>query len=115
LFSPVENLIHFPNVFYYFWDSKTKAMAHHSEHHEHLTHEELKFNEHTERAANFIKIDLFRSAREEFKAALEYRPGDETCLRQIDAMNANIARDRKTVLVVAPLVIILIIAIAVFA
>ncbi len=89
-------------------------MAHHSEHNEHLTHEQLKFREHTERAANFIKIDLFRSAREEFKAALQYHPGDETCLRQIDVMNANIARDRKTVLVVAPLVIILILVIALF-
>lgn len=87
-------------------------MANHSEHHEHLTHNELKFNEHTERAASFIKIDLFRSAREEFKAALQYKPGDAECTRQIDAMNVNIARDRKTVLVVAPLVIILIVAIA---
>lgn len=87
-------------------------MAHHSEHNEHLTHEQLKFREHTERAGHFIKIDLFRSAREEFKAALEFKPGDEECLRQIDIMNANIARDRKTVLVLAPLVIILIVAIA---
>ncbi len=88
-------------------------MANHSEHHTgHLTHEELKFREHTERAANFIKIDLFRSAREEFKAALQYRPGEATCIRQIEVMNANIARDRKTVFVVAPLVIILIVAIA---
>jgi len=42
-----------------------------------ITHEEIKYREHTERAAHFIKIDLFRSAREEFKAALEYKPGDE--------------------------------------
>jgi len=87
-------------------------MANHSEHNEHLTHEELKFREHNERAVNFIKIDLFRSAREEFKAALQYRSGDAECLRQIDVMNANIARDRKTVLVVVPVVIILIVAIA---
>lgn len=87
-------------------------MAHHSEYNEHLTHDELKFREHTERAANFIKIDLFRSAREEFKAALQYRPGDAECVKQIEVMNANIARDRKTVLVVAPLVIILIVAVA---
>ena len=86
-------------------------MAHHSEHEEHLTHAQLKFREHTERGANFIKIDLFRSAREEFKAALEYEPGDSECLRQVDVMNANIARDRKTVLVVAPLVIILIVVV----
>ena len=87
-------------------------MAHHSESTEHLTHDELKFREHTERAGHFIKIDLFRSAREEFKAALTYKPGDATCLNQIDVMNSHIARDRKTVLVVAPLVIILILAIA---
>ncbi|MCX6266619.1 MAG: hypothetical protein NTW16_04585 [Bacteroidetes bacterium] len=87
-------------------------MANHSEHIGHLSHEELKFREHTERAGHFIKIDLFRSAREEFKAALQYRPGDAQCRTQIDAMNANIARDRKTVLVVAPLVIILIVAVA---
>jgi hypothetical protein len=87
-------------------------MTNHSEHNEHLTHEALKFREHTERAGHFIKIDLFRSAREEFKAALQYKPGDAECIRQIDAMNAHIARDRKTVLVVAPLVIILIIAVA---
>ena len=87
-------------------------MSHHSQHHEHLTHEELKFREHTERAGHFIKIDLFRSAREEYKAALQYKPGDADCIRQIEAMNANISRDRKTVLVVAPLVIILIVAVA---
>jgi len=51
-------------------------MAHHEEHIEHLTHEQLKYKEHTERAAHFIKIDLFRSAREEYKAALQYQPGD---------------------------------------
>jgi hypothetical protein len=87
-------------------------MAHHTEHHEHLTHAELKFREHTERAGHFIKIDLFRSAREEFKAALEYKPGDATCLNQIDVMNANISRDRKSVMVIAPLVIALIVAVA---
>jgi hypothetical protein len=90
-------------------------MAHHSDQNEHLSHEQLKFREHTERAASFIKIDLFRSAREEFKAALQYKAGDQDCIAQIDVMNANIARDRKTVLVVAPLVIILILAIALLA
>ena len=87
-------------------------MAHHAETTETLTHDQLKFREHTERAANFIKIDLFRSAREEFKAALQYKPGDEACLRQINEMNTFIARDRKTILVVVPLVFILIVAIA---
>ena len=87
-------------------------MAHHAETTEHLTHEQLKFKEHTERAAHFIKIDLFRSAREEFKAALEYKPGDQVCLQKIDEMNAQISSDRKKVLVIAPIVIVLILAIA---
>jgi hypothetical protein len=90
-------------------------MSHHAESNEHLTHEELKFREHTERAGHFIKIDLFRSAREEFKAAMQYKPGDAECIRQVDIMNANIARDRKSVLVIAPLVIILIIAVVLLA
>lgn len=89
-------------------------MAHHEENSLQLTHEQLKFKEHTERAANFIKIDLFRSAREECKVALNYKPGDSWCLQTIGEMNANIARDRKTVLMVAPLVILLILAIAIF-
>jgi len=90
-------------------------MTHHEEHYEPLTHEQLKYREHTERAAHFIKIDLFRSAREEYKAALKYSPGDPFSVRQIDEMNANIQRDKKTVLVLAPLVIILIIAVALLA
>jgi hypothetical protein len=90
-------------------------MGHHAEPAVHLTHEELKFREHTERAANFIKIDLFRSAREEYKAALQYKPGDELCLTRIIEMNANIARDRKSVFILAPLVILVIIAVALLA
>ena len=90
---------------------KTDSMAHHAEPETYLTHEELKFREHTTRAGHFVKIDLFRSAREEYKAALEYKPGDETCLRQIDVMNGNIARDRRVVLAIVPLVLILIAAV----
>lgn len=90
-------------------------MAHHETNNEHLSHEELKFKEHTERAAHFIKIDLFRSAREEYKAALQYHPGNDMCLQQIRLMNSNIAHDRKIVYVVAPIVIALIAAIAIFA
>lgn len=88
-------------------------MAHHNSHdEENLTHEEIKFREHTERAAHFIKIDLFRSAREEFKAALAYKPGDESCMKGIDEMNVNIQKDKKIVLAVVPLVLALIAAIA---
>ena len=87
-------------------------MAHHAEPAGHLSHDELKFNEHTVRAGHFIKIDLFRSAREEYKAALQYKPADEGCLSQINVMNSYIARDRKTVLIVAPLVIAVIAVLA---
>jgi hypothetical protein len=89
-------------------------MSHHEESNEHLSHEELKFREHTERAGHFIKIDLFRSAREEYKAALGYKPQDTHCLKQIDAMNAQISKDRSVVLVVVPLVLALIAAIILF-
>jgi hypothetical protein len=90
-------------------------MAHHDIHDDHnLSHEELKFREHTERAANFIKIDLFRSAREEFKAALVYKQGDETCLKGIDQMNENIRRDKKIVLAVVPVVLAIIACVAIF-
>jgi hypothetical protein len=80
-----------------------------------LSHEELKFREHTERAAHFIKIDLFRSAREEFKAALGYKPADEQCIQGIAQMNSNIKRDTKIVYMVAPIVLAIIAAISIFA
>lgn len=90
-------------------------MGHHHDETEHLSHEELKFREHTERAGHFIKIELFRSAREEYKAALNYHPGNDMCLSQIRLMNTYIARDRKSVLILVPIVIAIIAAIALLA
>ena len=90
-------------------------MAHHNTSTEHLSHEELKFKEHTERAAHFVKIDLFRSAREEYKQALKYHPGDDMCLSQIRIMSTNINRDRKSVYIIAPIVIAVIVVIALLA
>ena len=90
-------------------------MGHHHDENEHLSHEELKFREHVERAGHFIKIELFRSAREEYKAALNYHPGNDMCLSQIRLMNSNIARDRKSVLILVPIVIAIIAAIALLA
>ena len=80
-----------------------------------ISNEELKYREHTERAAHFIKIDLFRSAREEFKAALVYKPGDDMCYKGIADMNANIRRDARVVYVVVPIVLAIIAAVIVFA
>jgi hypothetical protein len=76
-----------------------------------LSHAELKYREHTERAGHFIKIELFRSAREEYKAALAYKEGDELCLQGIREMNANISRDAKKVYVIVPIVLAIIAAV----
>jgi len=89
-------------------------MLHHEETNAHLSHEELKYKEHTERAVHFIKIDLFRSAREEYKAALNYKSGDGYCLKQIDGMNAQISHDRQIVLILVPIVLAVIASVILF-
>ena len=95
-----------------FHTPKKQDMANHDLYDNHsLSHEELKYREHTERAGHFIKIDLFRSAREEYKAALAYREGDELCLRGIMEMNGNISRDAKKVYVIVPIVLAIIAAV----
>ncbi len=73
-----------------------------------MTHEELKYKEHTQRGADFCKIDLFRSAREEYKAALKYKPGDEFSLAKVAECQGYINRDRKTVLILVPIVLLII-------
>jgi len=80
-----------------------------------LSHEELKYLEHTRRGADFLKIDLFRSAREEFRAALAFRPGDELCKQRIAECDIQITHDAKLVYAIVPLVMALIAAIAIFA
>jgi len=43
-----------------------------------LSHEELKYRETYRKSRAFLsRSDLFRSARGELKAALDYKPGDE--------------------------------------
>ncbi len=78
---------------------------------EHLTHEELKYREHTQRGADFCKIDLFRSAREEYKTALKYKPGDEFSTAKVAECQSFIDRDRKKVLVIVPIVLAFIVAV----
>jgi hypothetical protein len=91
-------------------------MSHHDLYDDHsLSHKELKYREHTERAGHFIKIELFRSAREEYKAALAYKAGDEFCLQGIDTMNANISRDAKKVYVIVPVILAIIASVIIFA
>ena len=41
-----------------------------------LSHEEIKYNYFIQRGLDFTKIELFRSAREHYKQALLYKPGD---------------------------------------
>jgi hypothetical protein len=83
-------------------------MSHEEIREEHLTHDELKYREHTQRGADFCKIDLFRSAREEYKAALGYRPGDEFSAAKVIECQSYIDRDRKKVLVIVPIVLVII-------
>jgi hypothetical protein len=86
-------------------------MSHHEIQEEHITHEELKYREHTQRGADFCKIDLFRSAREEYKAALIYKPGDEFSAAKVIECQSYINRDRKKVLVIVPFVLLVIAAV----
>ncbi len=86
-------------------------MSHHEETTATLSHEEIKYQEHTRRAADFKKIDLFRSSREELKRALEYRPGDTLSLAGIDECNSFIRRDRVKVLIITPIVLAVIAAV----
>jgi hypothetical protein len=83
-------------------------MSHQEIQEELITHEELKYREHTQRGADFIKISLLRSAREEFKAALTYKPGDEFSAAKIIECQSYINRDRKKVLVIVPIVLIIV-------
>ncbi len=86
-------------------------MAHHEPESENLTHEELKYREHIQRASDFTRIDLFRSAREEYKAALKYKPGDAFSEEKITECQEFIKRDRKKVLVLVPIVLLAITAV----
>jgi hypothetical protein len=83
-------------------------MSDHNTREENLTHEEIKYREHTQRGADFCKIDLFRSAREEFKAALKYKPGDDFAAAKAIECQGYINRDKKKVLIVIPIVLIVI-------
>lgn len=86
-------------------------MAHHGEQTEHLTHEEIKYREHMKRAADLSKIDLFLTARGEYQLALLFKPEDPEATAKTEECTANIARDRKKVLVIVPVVLAIILAV----
>ena len=86
-------------------------MSHQEIREELLTHEELKYREHSQRGADFCKIDLFRSAREEYKAALKYKLGDAFSAAKVAECQSYINRDRKKVLVIVPIVLAIVVAV----
>jgi hypothetical protein len=83
-------------------------MSHEEVHTENLSHEEIMYRYHIQRGSDFTKIELFRSARESYKEALKYKPGDPLSTEKIAECNQKIAHDRKKVLVIVPFVLALI-------
>lgn len=86
-------------------------MAHQEFNEENLSHEEIQYRYYIQRGLDFTKIELFRSAREHYKQALNYKPGDPFVLERIDACNEQIRKDRNKVLILVPLVLGLIAAV----
>jgi len=89
-------------------------MSHESTPSHPLSHEELKYREHFQRGNDFCKIELFRSAREEYKRALLYNPEDIASQAMIADCNLHIRQDARRVYIIVPIVIAIIIAIALF-
>ena len=86
-------------------------MAHQEVSEENLPHEEIQYRYYIQRGLDFTRIELFRSAREHYKQALNYKPGDPFVLERIDACNQQIRKDRTKVLILVPLVLGLIAAV----
>jgi siroheme synthase len=80
-------------------------MANHEVNEENLSHDEIQYRYYTQRGLEFTKIELFRSAREHYKQALAYKPGDPFVLERIDACNKQIRKDRVKVLILVPIVL----------
>ena len=89
-------------------------MAHEEVHEENLSHEEIQYRYHIQRGSDYMKIDLFRSARETYKEALTYKPGDPLATEKIAICNQYIHRDKKKVLMIVPIVLAIILGIILF-
>jgi|WetSurMetagenome_2_1015567.scaffolds.fasta_scaffold134353_2 16S rRNA U1498 N3-methylase RsmE len=87
-------------------------MAHEENQTKDLPHDEIKYFEHMKRAADLAKIELFLTARSEYRLALQYRPGDPEATMKAEECTRNITRDRKKVLIVVPIIIAAIILVA---
>ena len=90
-------------------------MSHQEEPRETLTHEEIMYRYHIQRGSDFTKIDLFRSARENYKKALEYKPSDVFALEKATECDACIKRDARKVYLIVPIVLLVIAAVIIFA
>jgi hypothetical protein len=90
-------------------------MSHNEEPREILSHEEIMYRYHIQRGSDFTKIDLFRSARENYKKSLEYKPGDPFALEKAAECNAFIKRDKRKVFIIVPIVLLVIAAVIIFA
>jgi hypothetical protein len=86
-------------------------MAHEEVHEENLSHEEIQFRYHIQRGSDYTKIELFRSARESYKEALKYKPGDTLATEKMAECNRHISHDRNKVLVIVPIVLAIITAV----
>lgn len=80
-------------------------MSHEEGNEENLSHEEIQYRYYVQRGLDFTKIELFRSAREHYKQALNYKPGDPFVLERIDACNNQIHKDRIKVLILVPIIL----------
>ncbi len=86
-------------------------MAHEEIPEENLTHEEIMYRYHIQRGMDFTKIELFRSARENYREALKYKPGDSTAAQRFIECNDQIRKDRNKVLIIVPFILAIIAAI----
>ncbi len=86
-------------------------MSHEEVQEENISHDEIRYRYHIQRGSDYMKIDLFRSARETYKEALTYKPGDPLATEKIAACNQNIKRDRTKVLLIVPVVMAIILGI----
>ncbi len=83
-------------------------MAHEETNQGTLSHEEIMYQYHMTRGMDFTKIELFRSARENYREALKYKPSDALAAGKADACDLQIRKDRVKVLILVPFVLALI-------
>ena len=70
-----------------------------------LPHAEIKYSEHFQRGLDFFRIELFRSARQEFNEAMAFTSNDKACQEKIKECNQHIKSDAKKIYIIAPIVV----------